>query len=157
MNTTLTIAMSMQPSQANIFGNIHGGEIMKIMDTAAGSTAVQYARKNVVTARVDELQFLHPVHVGNFLTCTGRIVYVGTTSMEVYVTVDVENLFLEDGKRRALEAFFTMVALSESGRPTPVPPYEPETEEDRALYERVKTRRAFDSKRREDAKKQVGG
>jgi uncharacterized protein (TIGR00369 family) len=154
-NRELTISMIMEPGQANVYGNIHGGEIMKLMDNTAGVTAARYARKGVVTARVDELQFLKPVHVGDFVTCTGHVVYVGRTSIEIYVTVDVENLRIPDVGQRALEAFFTLVAIDADGRPTPVPPYEPETAEEKRLYDRVRVRREFDEKRRAEAKANV--
>jgi acyl-CoA hydrolase len=87
--TAITMTQTMLPSQANYAGNVHGGEIMKLMDTAAGAAARRYARSNVVTARVDELQFLYPIFVGALVTCTATIAYVGSTSMEIVVTVDV--------------------------------------------------------------------
>jgi acyl-CoA hydrolase len=98
--TTITISQTMLPSQANYSGNVHGGEIMKLMDTAAGTVARRYARSNVVTARVDEMEFLFPVFINAFLICPASIAYVGNTSMEVIVTVDVEDLESEDPPRR---------------------------------------------------------
>lgn len=144
----LTISMIMEPMQANVFGGIHGGEIMKIMDTTAGCTAIRYARVNVVTARADELQFIKPVHIGDYVTCTGRVVFVGRTSIEVFITVDVEDLRLPDSSARALEAFFTLVAIDSDGRPTPIRSYEPKTDEEKKLYEHVRVRREFDKARR---------
>ena len=149
---TITLTMIMEPNQANVYGNIHGGEIMRFMDTTAGCTAIQYAKHNCVTARVDELQFLKPVHIGNFVTCKGTVVYTGTTSLEVRVTVDTEDIRDKSSKGRAIEAFFTLVALDDNERPTPVPPFEPQTEREKELYEYVKTRREFDRKRHEAAK-----
>ncbi len=131
----------MLPSQANVAGNVHGGEIMKLMDTAAGAVARKYARCNVVTARVDELQFHHPIFVGALVTLTATIAYVGRTSMEVIVTVDVEDLESDSEPIRALSSYFTMVALDRNGRPRPVKPLVPETEEEKMLYETVKRRR----------------
>jgi uncharacterized protein (TIGR00369 family) len=154
-NRELTISMIMEPIHANVNGNVHGGEIMKLMDTTAGCAAVHYAKECVVTARVDELQFLKPIHIGDFVTCTGRVVYVGRTSIEIYVTIDVENLRVSDSGQRALEAYFTLVALDSDGHPTPVAPYEPETEEEKRLYEHVRVRREFDEKRRAEAKARV--
>lgn len=151
----ITLTMIMEPQQANSFGDIHGGEIMRFMDTTAGCAAIKYSQHVCVTARVDELQFLQPIHVGEFVTCTGVIAYTGNTSLEVYVTVDVEELIGKQDKRRALEAFFTLVALGEDECPTPVPPYVPQTDREKELYEHVKTRREFDRKRREAAKKKI--
>lgn len=155
MNTEdreVTTAMLMLPAQANHYGNVHGGEIMKIMDNTAGCAALKYSKHNVVTARVDELQFLAPVHVSNFVTCTGRVVYVGRTSMEIHVIVDVEDLTRKGSKTRALDAFFTCVALDQEGKPTEVPPFTPKTEEDREIWERVNVRREFDRERHEESK-----
>ena len=111
------------PYQANTLGNIHGGEIMKLMDSTAGIAAMKYSGKDAVTARVDELQFKQPVHVGAHIICKAHVVYTGRTSMEVFVTVENEDI--KTGRKTvALTAFFTMVAVDENGRPTPVPPIE---------------------------------
>lgn len=131
----------MLPSQANVAGNVHGGEIMKLMDTAAGAVAKKYARGNVVTARVDELQFHSPIFVGALVTLTATIAYVGRTSMEVIVNVDVEDLESDSEPKRALSSYFTMVALDRGGKPRPVPPLNLETEEENALYEEIRRRR----------------
>lgn len=117
------LAEMLLPYQANAAGNIHGGEIMKLMDSTAGVSAMKYSRTNVVTARVDELMFKQPVHIGEHVVCTAHVVYTGTSSMEVFVTVEAENL--TTGRRViALTAFFTMVAVDENGKPTPVDPIE---------------------------------
>lgn len=139
--TTITMSQTMLPSQANYAGNVHGGEIMKLMDRAAGAAARRYARSNVVTARVDEMQFLYPIFVDAFLTCTATIAYVGTTSMEVIVTVDVEDLESEDLPRRTQSAFFTMVAMDKMGKPKKLPPLILETEEEKKLFEEGRQRR----------------
>jgi uncharacterized protein (TIGR00369 family) len=145
----------MEPQQANVFGNIHGGEIMRLMDTTAGCTAIKYVKNNCVTARVDEMQFLKPIHVGDFVTCTGVVVYTGNTSLEVRVTVDTEDIRDSKSKGRAIEAFFTMVALGGDERPAPVPPFVPETAREKELYEHVKQRREFDRQRHEAAKQRA--
>jgi acyl-CoA hydrolase len=137
----------MLPSQANHAGNVHGGEIMKLMDNAAGAAAHKYSHSNVVTARVDELQFLHPILIDALVTCTATIAYVGTTSMEIIVTVDVEDLDSEDPPKRTQTAFFTVVALDKSGRPKKLPPMIAETEEEKILFEEGKQRRLSRSKK----------
>ncbi len=139
--TKLIMSQVMLPSQANVAGNVHGGEIMKLMDTAAGAAAKRYARCNVVTARVDELQFHSPIFVGALVTLTATLAYVGRTSMEVIVNVDVEDLESDFEPKRALTSYFTMVALDKSGRPRPVPLLNPDTEEEKLLYEEIKRRR----------------
>lgn len=139
--TKIVMSQVMLPSQANVAGNVHGGEIMKLMDTAAGAVAKKYARGNVVTARVDELQFHLPVFVGAMVTMTATIAYVGRTSMEVVVTVDVEDLESVTEPIRALSSYFTMVALDKAGKPRPLPPLLLETEEEKELYEEAKRKR----------------
>ncbi|NLM46226.1 MAG: acyl-CoA thioesterase [Firmicutes bacterium] len=129
------LSQIMQISMANSAGNIHGGEIMKIMDSAAGAAAKRHARCPVVTARVDELEFMTPVHVGDLIICTAELTFVGRTSMEVLVTVEVENLQEEAPPTAALTGYFTMVAIGPDGRPKPVPGLIPETEVEKRRYE----------------------
>jgi acyl-CoA hydrolase len=138
--TQLFMSQVMMPNQANVAGNIHGGEIMKLMDSAAYAAARRYAKSNVVTARVDELQFHLPIFVGELVTCYATIAYVGKSSMEVAVTVEVEDLEMNNPPQIALSAYFTMVALNKKGRPAPVPELVLETEEEKALFEEGKRR-----------------
>lgn len=111
------------PHQANPAGNVHGGEIIKMMDSTAGIAAQRHCHRNVVTARVDELCFKKPVRIGDYVTCTARVVFSGVSSMEVFVTVESENLYTGE-TQIALTAFFTMVALDENDKPTKVPEVE---------------------------------
>lgn len=132
----------MQPSQANPAGNVHGGEIMKMMDTAAAAAATKYSKGNCVTARVDELQFHLPIFVGALVTCHAYIAYVGRTSMEVYVDVMAEDLESNSAPQKALSASFTMVAMGRNGRPQEINrPYIPETEDEKRLHEAVVARK----------------
>lgn len=142
------LAQMVLPAQTNPSGNVHGGEIMKLMDSTAGVSAMKYSRTGVVTARVDEIQFKHPIHVGEHVTCTAHVVYVGHSSMEVFVTVETENLYTGEVKI-AQTAFFTMVAVDENGKPTAVPPLEFSSEPFvRLLY--------FEGQRRYDAHRNKG-
>ena len=131
----VVLSQVMLPQQANVAGNVHGGEIMKFMDCAAGAAAMKYARCNCVTARVDELIFHLPIFVGALVTCTAVVDYVGNTSMDVYVRVDSEDIESGRGPEKALCAHFTMVAMGKNGKPQTVPAYTPETEEEKRLYE----------------------
>ena len=140
-NGQISMSQVMLPHQANVAGNVHGGEIMKFMDTAAGAVAMQDSKSNCVTARVDELLFHLPIFVGALVTCTATVVYVGKTSMEVFVNVEAEDLESHNGPQRALSAYFTMVAMGRNGRPQQVPQYTPETDEEKRLYEEAKQRR----------------
>ena len=132
-DSKIVISEVMMPHQANVAGNIHGGEIIKIMDSCAYATARRFSRTNVVTARIDEVQFHLPIFIGDLLICTGQVIYVGKSSMEVSVTVDVEDLETE-GQKRALTAYFTMIALDKKGRPTTVPRLLCESEEDKRAF-----------------------
>jgi acyl-CoA hydrolase len=121
------------PSKANVAGNIHGGEIIKLMDSAAYVSARRYARSNVVTARVDELEFHLPIFIGDLVICTAQVVYVGKSSMEVTVSVEVEDI--ENGiPQKALSAFFTMVAIDKKGKPNVLPELIIETESEREAF-----------------------
>jgi acyl-CoA hydrolase len=124
----------MHPEQANPPGNIHGGEIMKLMDNAAAIVALRHTRTNVATKRVDQLVFHQPVHVGDFVICNAQLTFVGKSSMEVLVTVSVEKA-TDEPVKVALTAYFTLVALDEDGVPASAPPLQITTDEERALFE----------------------
>ncbi|MDU2064885.1 MAG: acyl-CoA thioesterase [Sporomusaceae bacterium] len=132
----------MMPSQANVAGNIHGGEIIKLMDSTAYAAARRFARTNVVTARVDELEFHLPIFIGDLVICTAQVVYAGRSSMEVAVNVEVEDLEHE-GRQKALSAFFTMVAIDKKGRPSQVAELILDTPEEKAAFEEGKRRYEF--------------
>jgi acyl-CoA hydrolase len=135
----LVISEVMMPSQANVAGNIHGGEIIKLMDSTAYAAARRYARSNVVTARVDELEFHLPIFIGDLVICSAQVVYAGKSSMEVAVTVEVDDLEYE-GRKKALSAFFTMVSLDKKGRPNMVPELLLDTAEEKIAFEEGKKR-----------------
>lgn len=130
----------MLPSQANPAGNVHGGEIMKMMDNTAYVVAARHARTNIVTARVDELEFHTPIIVGALVTCRAELVFVGRTSMEIFVTVEAEYLECDKPPATALTAYFTMVALDEKGVPCPVPPLILTSPEEEERFRRGKLR-----------------
>ena len=98
----IVMSQVMLPHQANVAGNVHGGEIMKFMDMAAAAVAMKFSKGNCVTARVDELLFHLPIFVGALVTCTASLVYVGRTSMEVLVRVESEDLESHSGPEKAL-------------------------------------------------------
>ncbi|MDQ0203845.1 acyl-CoA thioesterase [Pectinatus haikarae] len=145
----LIISEIMMPNQANVEGNIHGGEIMKIMDSCAYAVTRRYARTNVVTARVDELQFHQPIKVGDLVICSAKIVFAGRSSMEVHVKVLVEDLRSHTPPIPALSAFFTMVALDRNSKPAQIFPLEINTPEEKAAFEAGKARYdSYKAKRR---------
>lgn len=140
-NRIIVLSHLTQPLQANGAGNVHGGEIMKMMDNAAGTVAIKYSKGNVVTARVDELMFLKPVMINSLVMCTAEIVYVGSTSMEVLVTVETDDIKTDNGPDVALTAYFTMVAMDENGHPRKIPKFNPETDVEWKHYKEAEERR----------------
>jgi acyl-CoA hydrolase len=127
------------PPDANPSGNVHGGTIMKLIDAAAGVVAKRHARKNVVTARVDNLEFLSPVYIGNLITVKASLNYVGHTSMEVGVKVDAEDP-MSGHVTHTSSSYVTMVAIDKKGRPIPVPQVIPKTREEKRRYRQGKER-----------------
>lgn len=138
--STIIMAQLMNPEDANIAGNVHGGVIMKLIDNAAGCAAVRHARSNVVTASIDRLDFHNPVFVGDLVTLKASLNFVGKTSMELGVRVEAENL-ITGHIRHTASAYLTFVALDSNGRPFPLSPLVVETEEDKRRNQEAKERR----------------
>ena len=124
----------MLPSESNALGNVHGGEILKIMDNTAVIAAMKHACGDAVTARIDEVIFHSPIHIGSIVTCTAQVAYAGRTSMQVFVIVAVHDLKEFSEPNIALTAFFTMVHLDQKGEPSKVPKLIPDTEEEKKVY-----------------------
>jgi acyl-CoA hydrolase len=116
-----TLAHWMSILDANSAGHVHGGTVLKMCDEAAGLAAVKHSRQRVVTAGVDRVNFLVPIHIGELVTFSASVNAVWRTSMEVGVRVEAENP-LTGAIRHTNAAYFTMVALDASGNPTAVPP-----------------------------------
>lgn len=129
-------------SQANLNGysRLFGGQLMGWIDVVAAVVARRHSGRNVTTAVVDMLQFQAPAYANDTVLILGKITYAGRTSMEVKVTVYVEEL---SGERKLINtAYVVMVALDENERPTEVPGLILETEEERTEYENAKLRKA---------------
>ncbi len=140
------MAKSMLPSDANPWGNVHGGEIMKLIDEAAGAAASRHARSRVVTARIDELSFLAPVYVGDLVTARASVNEVGRTSMEIGVRVEAENTMT--GKVvHVASSYLVFVAIDEQGHPVEIPPLAPETDDERRRMAAAKVRRQLRTQR----------
>ena len=136
------LAQLMQPEHANNHGNVHGGWIMKLMDEAGALACMRHAQSRVVTVAVDRMTFHQPIRLGDLVTLTAEVSYVGRTSMEAQVEVIAENPFTGEGVYTNT-AFFVYVALGEYDRPMPVPPLIPETEEHRLRMEGGRARQAY--------------
>jgi acyl-CoA hydrolase len=130
--------MSIQ--DANSAGMVHGGVVMRMCDEAAGIAAIRHCGNRVVTAGVDRMTFLHPVHVGELLRCVASVNAVWRTSMEVGVRVEAENAVTGD-VRPTSTAYLTMVAVNEEGKPMPVPPLQVEAPIEERRQREAETRR----------------
>ncbi len=125
---------------ANSAGYVHGGTVMKLCDEVAGLAAIKHSRCRVVTAGMDRMTFLEPIHIGELVTFTASVNAAWRTSMEVGVRVDAEQP--RDGTvRHTNTAYLTMVALDDEGRPTEVPPLAAESEDERRREREAQTRR----------------
>lgn len=118
--TALTLTMFTQPEHSNSLGNVHGGVVLKLCDECGGIIAARHARHPAVTITVDSVTFHQPVLLGRLLLVHGRITWVGTTSMEVELRVETENL-LTGEVVHTNSAYFVYVALGHDRKPTPVP------------------------------------
>lgn len=129
------------PSDANVHGNAFGGIVMQWTDLAGAMAAMRHARLPVVTASVDQLNFLAPMKVGWMAILRARVNAVFGTSMEVEVEVEAEDP--ETGARvKGCDAFLTFVALGPGGRPTPIGALRVETEEERRREAEARARRS---------------
>jgi acyl-CoA hydrolase len=128
-------------TDANSAGNVHGGTIMKLVDETAGLAAIKHSRRRVVTAGMDRMNFLVPIHVGDLVTFSASVNAVWRTSMEVGVRVEAENPRIGE-VRHTNTAYLTMVALDDDGEPTSVPPLIPETSVQERRMREAELRRA---------------
>ena len=128
-----------RPNHLNGANRLFGGILMQWMDEVAGVVAKRHSMSNVTTASVDNLRFIKGAYQNEMIVITGRMTYVGHTSMEVRVDTYVEN---KSGMRRLINrAYFVMVALDENDKPTPVPRLELETDEDQEEWMKAEKRR----------------
>ena len=143
---TETVHM-VRPNHLNAAGRLFGGILMQWMDEIAGLVAKRHTRKNVITASVDNLRFLRGAYQRDVVVITGKVTYVGNTSMEVRVDSYVEDL---DGVRTPINrAYFTMVALDENDKPCTVPRLTLTTDEEREEWEKAKLRKEVRLMRKE--------
>lgn len=139
--TRCVMTQIVMPMHTNgVAGVMFGGIMMQWIDVCAGVAAMRHASGAVLTASIDRLDFLSPVHVGEVVLLQAQVNYVSRTSMEVGCRVDTEDM--KTGTRRYVtKAYLTFVAVGEGGRPRPLPPLELETEDDRRRHAEAETRR----------------
>jgi acyl-CoA hydrolase len=125
---------------ANTAGYVHGGVILRLCDEVAGIAAIRHCGVRVVTAGVDRMTFLYPVHVGQLVTVLATVNAAWRTSMEVGVRVESEHVRTREVVHTSA-AYITMVALDDEGRPAEVPPLEPESPEEQRREQEAQLRR----------------
>jgi acyl-CoA hydrolase len=130
------------PNDANTFGFLLGGRAMHLVDMAGALAAMRHARCPVVTASVDSMTFLSPVHIGQLVILKSSVNRVFRTSMEVGVKVIVEDLMTGERKHTS-SAYLTFVSVDAEGRPVVLAPVLPETEDEKRRYEEAGQRRAY--------------
>jgi acyl-CoA hydrolase len=130
------------PNDANPLGNLLGGRVMHLVDLAGAIAAVRHSRMPVVTASVDYMTFLHPIHIGELVILKSQVNRVFRTSMEVGVKVWVENLGTGE-YRHTSSAYLTFVAIGPGGERIPVPPVIPETDDEKRRFDEAGSRREW--------------
>ena len=149
-SVTDTVQLVM-PSDANPLGTIFGGQVMAWIDAVAAMAAQRHCRQVMVTLSMDALEFKAPILVGEYAVLRAVVNRAWTTSVEVEVSVDAEHPITGE-RRHSAEAFLTFVALGANGRPTAVPPVDPQTPEEHARFAAAEVRRAARLAARQAAK-----
>ncbi len=128
------------PNDTNTLNNLMGGRLMHWMDIVSAISAQKHCNNIVVTASVDNISFRHPILLGNVVTLRARVTRAFNTSVEVRIDVDAEDI--PSGKKiDSNSAYFTFVAVDAEGKPVRVPEVEPETADEKALYDGALRRR----------------
>ncbi|MBF4161838.1 acyl-CoA thioesterase [Nocardioides acrostichi] len=138
-------------TQANLLGNIHGGEIVKLADSTAGAVGQRHSGGPAVTAALDEMVFLAPVHVGDIVSTYACVNWAGRSSMEIGVRVEAQPWNDPDGDGlHVASAYFVFVAIDTSGHPRSVPPLLPQTEVEHRRWREAEIRRAHRLARKQE-------
>ena len=119
-DASATIRVTAMPADANAYGDIFGGWLMSLMDSAAGLVAARRAKGRAVTIAMDGMQFHAPVHVGDEVSVYAQIEKVGRTSMRIEVESWARDRHGEEA-RKVTHAHFTFVAIDEDRKPRAVP------------------------------------
>jgi uncharacterized protein (TIGR00369 family) len=135
-----TMSELMMPNMANNLGHVFGGVILSLVDRVAAVAAIRHARQPCVTVSVDRVDFHEPIYLGELVTASASVNFVGRTSMEVGVRIEAEHL-VTGTRRHTNSCYVTFVAIDAGGRPSLVPPLALETEEDRRRHAGAADRR----------------
>ncbi len=147
----LTMSKLMTPDMANFSGNVHGGDILKLLDQVAYTCASRYCGSYVVTVSVDKVLFKYPIKVGTLVTFLASVNYTGNTSMEIGIKVVAEDI----RQRTVLHTntcYFTMVAVDDNAKPVPVPTLIPTTADEKRRFEEGHKRKEMRMQQKETNK-----
>jgi uncharacterized protein (TIGR00369 family) len=139
--SSVTLTQMMEVTDANVAGNVHGGVVMRLADTAGALAAITHSGGLALTVTIDELTFLEPVHIGEVLTFRASVNDVGRTSMECGVRVEAHDP-VSGSVRHVATAYLVFVAVDDAGNPRPVPPLVVETDDERRRQREARLRRA---------------
>lgn len=147
----VSLAIMTSSREANLLGNVHGGEIVKLADSTAGAVAQRHSAGPAVTAALDEMAFLEPVHVGDIVRTFGQVNWAGRSSMEIGVRVEAQpwNDPSAEGLHVA-SAYFVFVAIEADGGSRAVPPLLPESPEEERRMREAEIRRAHRLAKRQE-------
>ena len=147
----VSLAVMMSGREANLLGNIHGGEIMKLADSTAGAVAQRHSGGPAVTAAMDEMAFLEPVHVGDIVRTIAQVNWAGRSSMEIGVRVETQPW--NDPSEQSLHvasAYFVFVAIDADGGARSVPPLLVESPDELRRMREAEIRRAHRLARKQE-------
>ncbi|WP_346055812.1 MULTISPECIES: acyl-CoA thioesterase [Amycolatopsis] len=144
----LTLSQIMDDHDTNLMGTVHGGVLMKLVDSLAGVVSARHSEGASVTAAIDEMVFRVPVRVGDVLHLHAQVNWTGLTSMEVGVRATADRWDRSVPPVHVASAYVVLVAVDDDGRPRAVPPIVPETDEDRRRHAEAGIRRAHRLARR---------
>jgi uncharacterized protein (TIGR00369 family) len=150
----VSLAIMTHPGQANPYGTLHGGVLVRLADECGALAALRHAggRGGMInTVAIDSMTFLSPVYVGERVELCAEVTYVGRTSVESRIEIFAEPLDRAE-RRRVAVGYGLYVALDEHGRPRPVPGLLSETEADRLRDEAARARQAVRLARRDEAR-----
>src|SRR5882757_7705943 len=128
------------PNDTNTLNNLMGGRLMHWMDVVSAIAGQKHSNSTVVTASVDNISFKQPIRLGNVVTLKAKVTRAFNSSMEVRIDVEAEDI-PANTRMESNSAFFTFVSVDQSGRPAEIPEVEPETEEEKAMYDGALRRR----------------
>lgn len=135
----ITLRFLAEPSDMNFSGQVHGGTVMKWIDQAGYTCAAAWSKSYCVTVYVGGIRFYHPVHIGDLVEVHAKVIYTGRTSMHIAVDVWAHDPKADKDARKTTHCIIIFVAVDDAGNTTPVPAWEPVSEEDTIMHDYAKT------------------